>query len=242
MFRVYRDATADGGNGSDDTGSTPAPAAAQPPAPPAQPETPPVENGDSTGKGKDEVVMPRDTFNERLRRAEDAAMNKLLKELEGESLDEVKKGLAELKQVREAQQTDLEKAQSVVDKLTKRAEEAEAKIQQMQAETRKRTLDDAIKAVAKELNASEPSDVVLWLRNGDQSDVLDTMMDEDGAIDAKAVKKGVEAAQKERPHWFQVKSKLPGSPSNSDGTTAPTEGDRNAAAVAQAVRTKQRGW
>lgn len=148
----------------------------------------------------------------RLERAERSAADKLLKEFGFEKAEDLKALVEGVKKAREAEMTETQKLQSALDVATKKIKDAEDRATQFQSERRAERLDSAIKDAAK--GVQFPDDVLQYVRSN-YADQLETAIDKDGKIDAKAVERLIVEVKKARPTWFT--SGTPGSPSNAQG-------------------------
>lgn len=183
---------------------------AQQEQPAAQTATTPEKTGsDATSNNNAEPSWLPD----RLKRAEEAAVNKLLSALGVKTTDELKSVIKTAADAKAAQQSDLEKAASRAETAEKERDEAKAKIAEFEAKQRAAQVDEAIKKIADAEKAEHSGDVVMHLRVN--SAALVKAWDEKGEIDEKEAKKLVEALKTERPTWFPAKT--PGSPSNKGG-------------------------
>lgn len=186
--------------------------------------TPPTDTPAGQPGGQNTGGEPRFTqadldriVGERAVRAKNAGVEELLKTLGLSSAEELKTLVDSEKQRRDAESSELEKAQQKLAAAEKRAKEAEDKALAAEEQRRLDLRNAAIVAAARDARATHPDDVLVWATHfGAQhkADVKEALND-DGSVNEKHVKAIVEAAKKERPHFFG--STAPGSPSNRNG-------------------------
>lgn len=157
---------------------------------------------------------------ERLDRAENAALTKLLKKLGVENVEALEVIVPEHKTLKSASLTDAEKlttaAADAQAKLTAEASAraaSEAKVAELEAARIGDRIDAAIKEICMTpaIRAEHPQDVVELIRKGN----IDGVVDDKGQVVTDKVKALVEQAKKDRPGWFKTGGV--GSPSNRDG-------------------------
>lgn len=149
---------------------------------------------------------------ERAKRAKDAAVADLLKELGLDSADALKAKVKAAADQEAAQLSELEKAQKRIADLEKKAQEAETKAAEATRLALEKERDSAIREALKE--AKNPAKVLTLLLASHKADVAGVMA-EDGTLDAKKIGDLVTKAKKEYPEDFQ--SSNPGSQSHSGG-------------------------
>lgn len=185
--------------------------------PTPQPQTPPANPpGQQQGEGEQRFTQADvdKIVGERAKRAAEAAVNKLLADLGYDSPDTLKKDTAEARKRREAEMSEVEKAQREVDEARKQAEAFKT---QMEQERQQRITDrrnSAIEAAAQRARAEAPRDVLLWAQEYAR-DTLAKTINEDGSINDKEVAALIDACREQRKGWFT--GSAPGSPSNADG-------------------------
>lgn len=155
---------------------------------------------------------------ERLQRAEASATEKLVKDLGVDSLSELKRFFEEARAKREAEMTEIEKANAALEAERKRRAAAEEQLQLAHAAQMAERRNRAIERVA--TNAHNTADVIRWAET-DGKALLDKVIAESGAIDDKAAQALVEACKKQMPHYFKTAG--PGSPSNFGGIVPSTD-------------------
>jgi len=180
---------------------------------PAPDTAPGTNSGGSTGTTFTQADVDR-IVGERAKRAKEAGISELLKELGFEKPDDLKTLVTTYRAADEAEKSELEKAQVKITALEKKAQEAEQRAAQSAQERLEERRNAAILAALKD--AEHPGDVLLWLAANKAEAVKATLKD-DGTLDEKAISTLVTEAKKERPSYF--KSGSPGSPSNAGGKT-----------------------
>jgi cell division septum initiation protein DivIVA len=177
-----------------------------------QPETKPVENtGDSAG-------VPQEKVNELVgktrQEAREKARAEFLQSLGFEDEGALKALLDDAKKRKEAEMTEVEKLTAKLQELQAQAKQAQDAAAAATQQARMERLTSAVKSAASEANATYPDDVVTLLRDRGE---LESMLDDDGNVKAKAVTSAIEKVKQDRPAYFTRSPQQPGSPSNNDG-------------------------
>lgn len=216
MFRMQRFLLDAGGTGADAGGNGGAS---------ANTGTPPASGGSNQGAGTSEAKFTQGDVDriigERYARLKADATADVLKALGVDKLDDAAAAIKAKQQADEASKTELQKAADARAKAEKDAADAKAALD---AEKRARITDrrnSAISVAAVGAGAIDAGDVLAWAeRSG--GDTLAKTVREDGAIDDAAVKKLIDAALKDKPHFFKPagQQRTPGSPSNAGGGRA----------------------
>ena len=210
------------------------------------PPPPPPPADDTSGAGGKPPDKPADkppikTFSQeeldaivgnRSKESRQAAINELLKELGEENLDGLK---AKHKAAKDAEEAALSEQQ----KLTKRAETAEVKAQELeqklkdeQAARLRDKLQNDVLIAASNAKSQHPEDVWQWL-NANAAEDLAKAINDKGEVDKKVVEGLVGKAKDARPSWFEAQRKVPGSPSNSGGKVPEPGKEKEQAAAAR---------
>lgn len=175
-------------------------------------ETTPENSGQQAGGQSFTQADVDRIIGERLKRAESAAMQKLLEKLGAKDEDELT-GIVKAQRERdESEKTELQKLQDKLTAAEQKVKEAEERAAQAEQQRRVDNRNAAIIAALKD--AEHPADVLLWLE-ANAKDELDAVMSDDGTLDEKKIAALVTKARKERPNFFR--SGGPGSPSDKDG-------------------------
>jgi len=208
-IRMFFDAANDTGAGGSQNGSgAGADDKKQPPS--TDSSATPSGTDPAPDKGSDnQVIMDKDSFNERITQAKTNAVADLLQSLGLSKVDELKTVIDAHKEAENAKKTDAERLQSQINDLEAKRVAAEEKANAAEAALRETKLEGALRDAAK--NAHHPDDVILWARGKNR---LTELLDDKGEINQDAMNTLIEDCQKERPAWFA--SVNPGSPSNSD--------------------------
>jgi hypothetical protein len=196
----------------------PPPAGDPPPAPPVKPTPPPPAEDAPTLTQKQVDAIMGNTRKE----ASAAALSALAKELGYDSVDDMKAAAKEAKDLRDKNMSELDKATKALAKVEAEKADALALIETERAARLADRVNTRIENLARAAKASNPEDVVDFLRSKRAEDVAG-LVDKDGKIDDKAAEKMVADVKKDRPSWFAVSG--PGSPSNKDGR--PPQPDSN---------------
>jgi outer membrane murein-binding lipoprotein Lpp len=176
-------------------------------------DTAPVNSGNDGGQPNPQDAASKEV-QERIKRAQRIAREKVLKDLGFEDLDKAKAALAKAREVEEGQLTEAQKLQAQVEKLSNDLKTATDRAAQAETERLKDRLDGVIASEARDAKAQHPDDVIDWIRTKSGED-LSKLVGEDGKVDAAAIKALVEKAKTARPTWFNTGG--PGSPSNKGG-------------------------
>lgn len=170
--------------------------------------TPAVETGERTFTQAevDRIV------GERAKRAEDAAVKRILEAVGVDSLDALKSTVGAVRQQQQTEMSEAERMQTQLDELARKAAEAE----QRAVEAEQRRLADkrqsAVRAALRD--AEHPEDVLLWI-NAHASERYAAVLGEAEAVDEKAVGELIAHVRDQRPNFFRAAG--PGSPSTSGG-------------------------
>lgn len=149
--------------------------------------------------------------------AQATAVNKLLGELGFDKPDDLKALVTEARARKDAELSEVEKAQKAL-------AEREARIAALEAdkaalETARR-IDARDRALAAAMpDAFDADDVIAWAARG-ASDALAAAVKDDGTIDTGAIERVIAAARKAKPHLFKPTGA--GSPSNASAAQTPT--------------------
>lgn len=181
-------------------------------------ETQPVKQGEGAGTGGGEPKFTQKDMDrvatERAAQAKQSAINDLLSDLGFENADALKSLVTAAKERADAEKTELQKAQEALAAEKAKTEAAVKQLADANAARRADKVDGRILALATSAKALYPQDVVTHLRNT-QTDALNAAINDEGAVDDKAIGKLIEDVRKERAAWFG--STAPGSPSNAGG-------------------------
>lgn len=194
-----------------------------PPPPPT--ETPPAQNGGNGGSSEPKKLTFTQEeldkiINERLGRAEESTLKKLLAKHEVPDEDT----LANL--VKASKEAEVNKL-SAVEKAEKAKADAEAKVKlledQVKAEREERRRDllhNAVSVAARDARARDAGDVLMWLQTNHADELAKAISDEN-KVDPKAVALLIGKAKEAKPYYFEGgrTGAGPGSPSNAGGGT-----------------------
>jgi alanyl-tRNA synthetase len=155
---------------------------------------------------------------ERAKRAQEAAINKMLTELGFERPDDLKALVTDAKKRKDAEMSELEKAQVAIDAANKKAKEAEDRYQQAQQEMLNRERKQAFLKATRDSGGSNPDDLFILVQAKHQSEFVSVFGD-DAIPDESKMKTFMKQVQSSFPAYFGTSGA--GSPSNSNGV-APT--------------------
>jgi hypothetical protein len=211
----------------------------QPATPQTQPTTPPVTQPAPNAATGEQIVLTPQALNDRLKRAEKAALNKLLKELGLDSIDTAKAklgGQSNQQQPAPETNTRLEELLQTVETLKAESEQHKAEKEKAEQLRRDGLVNDAIKSAVK--GVKYPDDVVTLIRSS-YKDIAKAWK-EDGTIDVTVITAAIEEARKARPEWFAPTT--PGSPSNFGGTPPQIDQKKKEAAKQAQAAYAKRGF
>lgn len=175
-------------------------------------KTPGSETGDKKTFTQDELNA---IVGERAKRSAEAAVNKLLETLGMKSPDELKTTLEEKRKRDEAELSETQKKDKVLEKMKADLDAAQLEIQKKDEAHKAVLMNAAIRAAAK--GAHDPDDVVKLLRD-ENADALTKAMNAEGVIDTKALDTLIADLKKKKGYLFG--GQTPGSPSNAGGKSA----------------------
>ena len=178
------------------------------------PETQPAQSGDAGAKSFTQQDIDR-ILAERLKRAEESMMKKIIADLGVDSLDSVKSVITAQKEADEARKSDVQKAADRAAALEKQLREKEAALNALMTARKVDRRNAALANALRDAKAQNTDDLLVIL-NGKYAEELDALTDDDGNVDDKAVKAMIEKARKNHSVFFAAAS--PGSPSNRDGS------------------------
>ncbi len=169
-----------------------------------------TNNGDgSGGKGGDEKKFTQADVDrmlgERAKRAESSAVAELLKTWGVEKTDDVKTTLDEFKKLKDAQKTDLEKAQQAAKDAQAKIDAAEKAKTDALAQAQTKLLRAAVIAEAVKQNFDEAEISSVWLALQQDKTLLEgikTKKDSDDEFEGVA--QAVEAIAKAHPKWLKT--------------------------------------
>jgi ATP-dependent Clp protease ATP-binding subunit ClpA len=210
----------------------------QPATPQTQPTTPPVTQPASNAATGEQIVLTPQALNDRLKRAEKSALNRLLKELGLDSIDTAKAKLGgQPNQPAPETNSELDELRQTLEQLKAESEQLKAEKEKAEQLRRDGLVNDAIKTAVK--GVKYPDDVVTLIR-GNRSIDLSKALKEDGNIDTTVITAAIEEARKSRPEWFAPTT--PGSPSNFGGTPPQIDQKKKEAAKQAQAAYAKRGF
>jgi hypothetical protein len=194
--------------------------------PPAEtsspPETPPAQTGDTGTSEQTFTQADVDRLmGERARRAKEAAISDLLKDLGFDKADELKAVIADAKKRKEAEMSEAEKLQAQITALEAEKAAAESKVQEAEQRVLETRRNSAIIAA---LTGAEKPQSVLTLLEKEHAELVGKALTADGTVDEKAVAALVEAARKDYAGMFKVAG--PGTGSHNGGRASTTHTDK----------------
>jgi hypothetical protein len=201
------------------------------PAQGSQPATPQGNEGGSPEPTFTQVEMDK-TMGKVRAEAREATTKKLLEDLGIEDLDTARALLAETKKRKEAEMSELEKAQTAIDAANKKALEAEQKVQEMQASILANGRKQAFLKAANDSGGQNLDDLFILVQASMNSD-FESVFGDDALPDEGKMKKFIADVQKAKPAYF--KSSGAGSPSTSNGI-APRSTDNTEQAAEEWLR------
>lgn len=185
--------------------TTATPTTPETPTPPQ--ETPPVQTPNSGNTGATEESIPLSKLNERLAQKERSVLKAL-----GDFADikTAKALIEEAKQLKDAQLTEKERSEKALKEAQDKAAQAEARIVELETQTKRKALGDLIAQLAQAENAVDAQDVVNALLADTDEKWIENPKNAE-----KAIKGRIEDLRKSKPHWFKHGGQ--GSPSNRGG-------------------------
>lgn len=151
---------------------------------------------------------------ERVKRAEESSVKKLLEGLGVDSADTLTNLVQAEKKRIEGEKSELQKIQEKLAAAEKDAADAKARADKAEQERLIERRDQEIRSALGEARAKKPASV-LTLMATDQPEMVKAVIKADGTVDKEALTKLTEAAKKAYPEFFTGSG--PGSPSNSGG-------------------------
>ncbi|MBD3251288.1 hypothetical protein GF380_02330 [Candidatus Uhrbacteria bacterium] len=135
-----------------------------------------------------------------------SSLTEQLEALKQERMTEEEKRAEQAKKAEEKRQAEIDRLQSELERYKSEAEKRKAEIQQ-------RDMFAVIRNAASAANAKRPEDVLMWART-EGAHHTSGVLNEEGQVDEKALKKLIDAASDARPDWFSQRGTTPGSPAN----------------------------
>jgi hypothetical protein len=195
----------------DDLGSGGSVATTATPPVPTTPEGQPPAVPDGANEGQ-QPTPESESIQARLERAERSAIQKLLKTLGLDKVDDLTALVTAEKSRREGEMTEVQRVTTALEKANRAYAELQDRYNDLQGQVRKDRVEAAITAAAKD--AKRPGDVATWLQ-AKHSGELDGVIDDTNTVDPKKVAGLVATVRKEQPEWFVAVT--PGVPSNASG-------------------------
>lgn len=207
-------------------------------------ETQKTDSQDSTTatpQVKPEVQTTESTFTQkdvdsiveaRLKRERETVMSKLLEQLGVEKLEDAQALVTSEKKRKEAEMSELEKAQAQIDAANKKAQEALEAKQALEQKILANARQQAFLKAATSRGGKSVDDLFILVQAKHSDDFLGVFA-EDGSADDKKMEKFIADIQKSFPSYFG--SAGAGSPSN-EGGVAPNEADFTEEASANWLR------
>lgn len=182
------------------------------------------DNGNGSGESKVTFTPEQQKFidalvGERAKRAEASALNNVLKDLGVEKLDDAKTALGDLKKLKEAQLSDLEKAQHAAKDAQAKIDAAEKAKADALAQAQTKLMRAAVLAEAVKQNFDDSELSSVWRALQDDKALLEKIKAQDGD-EFDGVDKAVEQIAKAHPKWLKT------APTNAD-INARNRGDKN---------------
>lgn len=172
----------------------------------------------TTNSGSSTAGISQDEVNKLIGKtrveAREAARKQFLADLGIEDLDTVKTILTSAKAKEDAEKTETQKLAERLTAAEKRAQDAEAKVSEVETARRIDKRDRLIEKAAADAKADAPADVIVWAA-ANQPEALAGTLTADGTVDEAKVKALVDACKTARPKWFGTAG--PGAPSNAGG-------------------------
>jgi hypothetical protein len=194
--------------------------------------TPPGNAGDSNanaGGGGQQITFTSEQqavidriVGERAKRGGEAAINTLLESLGVKSVDELKTGFADALKLRDAQKSELQKAQDAVTAAQAKIADAEKKAADALAKSRERSLRASVIAEAQKQNFDESEFASVWNALKLDSALMEKIKDTN-ADDFEGVADAVKEIAKAHPRW--LKSVTPAPHTNINATNAGRQGN-----------------
>lgn len=168
-----------------------------------------TNNGNASGDGKVTFTAEQQAhvdalLGARAKRAEQSAVAELLKTWGVEKTDDVKLALAEFKQLKDAQKSELEKAQQAAKDAQAKIDAAEKAKADALAQAQTKLLRAAVIAEAVKQNFDESEISSVWLALQQDKKLFESMKPKADADDEfEGVDKAVEAIAKAHPKWLK---------------------------------------
>lgn len=188
--------------------------------PPAQQnsETPKPDTAPGQQSGQQQATFTQEQIDkiigERVRRAEETSIKKLLEGLGVASADDLTKLVQAEKQRIEGEKSELQKAQDRLAAAEKEAADFKTRAEKAEQERLMASRDQEIKSALGDARAKKPTKVLTVMAT-EYPELVKAVMKADGTVDKDALSKLTEAAKKAYPEDFTGSG--PGSPSNSGG-------------------------
>lgn len=181
-------------------------------------ETPKPDTAPGQQSGQQQATFTQEQLNQivgdRVKRAEDSSIKKLLEGLGVDSAETLTKLVQAERQRIEGEKSELQKLQERLAAAEKDAADAKTRADKAEQERLIERRDQEIRSALGEARAKKPASV-LTLMATDQPEMVKAVMKADGTVDKEALTKLTEAAKKAYPEFFTGSG--PGTPSNSGG-------------------------
>lgn len=198
--------------------NTPQPAASNETPDPA-PATPPEPTGAADGDAQAEPTLTQADVDrivkERLKRDRQAQESKRLEDLGLESFDDLKTMLDDYRKRKEADMSELEKAQSKIADAEKKAQEAEQRAQALQAEYLAARRREVFLKVVRDNGGHDEDDLYILVTAKHGEDLNAVFGENEATADEAKLKSFIKQVQSDHPAYFGTASA--GSPSNAGG-------------------------
>ena len=179
----------------------------------APPETQPEKTGGISEAKFTQADLDR-ILSDRLRRAEESTLKKVLDGLGVENLDTAKAALKAHSESEASKKSELEKAAEKYAQLEKKHTELAAKLESELATRRKQQRNAAVSNALRDAKATDVDDLLVIVE-AKYADALAGVLTEQDTIDDKALKNLLETVKKGHGKFFATQA--PGSPSNRNG-------------------------
>lgn len=169
---------------------------------------PPADDKKFTQADVDKII------GERLKRAEDTAVSKLLDSLGVKSADDIKSAFEQLKKLDDAQKSELEKAAAAANDWKAKAEKAAAEADAALTRSNERLLKSAVLLEAQKANVDESEIASVWLALAGDKTLREKITQSDNG-DFENVADAVKEILKAHPKWLKTQTqtqRTPGTP------------------------------
>lgn len=182
---------------------------------PEQNNEPATSQGNNEGEPSFTQAELDRIVGERAKRAKDVAVKEILEKLGASDVDSLTTLVEEARKRKEAEMSEAEKAQALVEKERARAKQLEDELKQLKASQIAQRRDSAFKTALRNAGATNEDDLAI-LVNAKMSDQLLKVFDDSGNADDGLMEAFIKDVQSKYDNYFATSGA--GSPSKSGGT------------------------